>query len=106
MWDAIEKKVKRGERLSGEEGLFLYQQGDILALGELARLVAERRHRKVVYYIVNRHINPTNICVNRCRFCAFSRSEGESGAYELTLDEMIQQVVCAYKGGATEVHIV
>ncbi|MGB9080614.1 MAG: aminofutalosine synthase MqnE, partial [Desulfuromonadaceae bacterium] len=59
-----------------------------------------------VYFNVNRHINPTNICVNRCAFCAFSRTAGENGAYTLALDEICRRAEEAEKEGATEVHIV
>ncbi len=53
----------------------------LAALGALANLVRERLHGDRTYYIINRHINYTNICVNGCRFCAFSRKEGEAGGY-------------------------
>jgi aminodeoxyfutalosine synthase len=59
-----------------------------------------------VYFVVNRHINYTNICSNRCRFCAFSRDEGESGAYTLTVDEVLEKAAEAIREGATEIHVV
>lgn len=59
-----------------------------------------------VFFNVNRHINPTNICVNRCAFCAFSRNPGEQDAYTLTLDEICNHAREAEAERATEVHIV
>ena len=59
-----------------------------------------------VYFVVNRHINYTNVCRNRCRFCAFSRDEGEPGAYTLTVDEVLAKAREAVEQGATEIHIV
>ncbi|HWR58203.1 MAG TPA: aminofutalosine synthase MqnE, partial [Thermodesulfovibrionales bacterium] len=62
------------------------------AIAKLASHVAERKNGRNAYFIVNRHINPTNICVNRCRFCAFSRSKGEEGAFELTINEVVNKL--------------
>lgn len=88
----IKDKVFAGERLSKDEALELFETDDIFFLGNLASYVAEKKNGKNVFYIRNRHINPTNICVNRCRFCAFSRSKGDEGAFELTIDEIIQKI--------------
>jgi aminodeoxyfutalosine synthase len=71
--EPIAAKVERGERLSYEDGLALYRSGDILAVGWMANLVRERMHGDVAYFNVNRHINPTNVCVASCRLCAFGR---------------------------------
>lgn len=89
MLDSIRNKVLSGERLSRDDAISLFQSDDIFTIGRLASHVAERKNGKNAYFIVNRHINPTNICINRCKFCAFSRSKGEEGAYELTIDEII-----------------
>lgn len=99
----IEEKVASGARLEPEEGLFLFEDNDLFSLGRLASKVAERKNGRHVYYVRNRHINPTNICVNRCKFCAFSRSKGEKGAYELTIDEVLSKIS---EGLYREVHIV
>lgn len=99
----IADKVIAGERLSYEEGLSLFRSDDIFWLGRLAAEVAKGKNGKRAYYVRNRHINPTNICVNRCKFCAFSRSKGEKGAYELTIEEIIEKLG---EGSFWEVHIV
>ena len=67
----IRDKVDAGERLSFDDGLFLDEQADLFTLGELANLVRERKNGNVAYYNVNTHLNPTNVCVYRCTFCAF-----------------------------------
>src|ERR1700709_2173507 len=72
----IAEKVQRGERLSFEDGVTLYRSGDVLAVGWLANLVRERMHGDVAYFNVNRHINPTNVCMASCRLCAFGRKKG------------------------------
>ena len=68
---AIASKVLAGERLSREDGVRLYASNDLLAVGFLANHVRERLHGNRVYFNVNRHINPTNVCVASCRLCAF-----------------------------------
>ncbi len=105
-FDTISLKVHSGQRISTDEALHLFTSADLLAVGELAALANERINGSHVYFNVNRHINPTNICVNRCAFCAFSRTVGEEGAYTLALDEICRRAREAEGEGATEVHIV
>lgn len=102
----IADKVKRAERLSEQDALALYTSNDLLMLGELATLANQRLNGDNVYFNVNRHINPTNICVNRCSFCAFSRTGEASDAYTLPIDEMVRRACEAAAQGATEVHLV
>ena len=128
MFKKIRDKVLAGRRVSRDEALTLFETDDIFSLGALASSVAEKKNGKRVSFIRNRHVTPTNICVNRCRFCAFSRSKGEEGAFELTLEEIIRKIESYYsdfnnppsppfskgrydsqprgKGGISEVHIV
>lgn len=101
----IAKKVACGERLSREDGLFLLEDCDILSLGEMASQVKEELHGQRVYFITNRHINPSNICVTRCPLCAFGREATAPGAYTLTLDQ-IKEKVLSTPEGVTEFHIV
>lgn len=105
----IADKVLSGKRLTREDAVSLFQGDDLFTLGRLASNAAEKKNGKNVYFIVNRHINPTNICINRCRFCAFSRSMGEQGAFELTIDEIVEKLGTSnLEPGASpkEVHIV
>lgn len=92
MLRAVSEKVFSGKRLTGEDAVILFRSDDIFTLGRLASHSSEKKNGRHAYFIVNRHINPTNICVNRCRFCAFSRSRGEEGAFELTIDEIIEKL--------------
>ena len=69
---SIREKVEAGERLSLDDGVFLYRPDVPLAeVGELANLVRERKNGNFAYYNINTHLNPTNVCVYRCVFCAF-----------------------------------
>ncbi|MCL6610938.1 MAG: aminofutalosine synthase MqnE [Peptococcaceae bacterium] len=102
----IARKVEAGERLDFEDGVRLLKSGDLLAVGRLADLVRRRKHGNRVYFILNRHINHTNVCVNQCKFCAFGRDEDAPGAYTLSLDE-VEEKALEYRGrGITEIHIV
>jgi aminodeoxyfutalosine synthase len=88
----IEKKILACKRLAPDDALALFQSDDIFTIGRLANIAAERKNGKNAYFIQNHHINPTNICINRCKFCAFSRSKGEKGAYELSIKEIINKL--------------
>jgi len=104
--DLIEK-VERGERLDLEDGVRLFRSDALLAVGWAADLVRTKLNGDRTYYVVNRHINYTNVCKNRCRFCAFSKSEGESGAYALSVDEIIAKAEDARRDvDFTELHLV
>ena len=105
-FESIAQRVTANQRLSVQEALTLFASNDLLAIGELAALANQRKNGGNVFFNVNRHINPTNICVNRCAFCAFSRTTGEEGAYTLALDEICRRAVEAEREGATEVHMV
>ena len=102
----IAQKVLNGQRLSGEDALTLYDSRDVLAVGWLANQVRERRHGDNTYFNVNRHINPTNVCVAACRLCAFGRKKDVPGAYTMALEEAWQTAASGYNEAVTEFHIV
>ena len=102
----IADKVLAGERLSFENGVTLYTCPDLLAVGALANLERERRHGNLAYYVLNQHINQTNICVGGCRFCAFGRAKGATDAYLLTLDDIEARVRAKLDRPITELHVV
>jgi aminodeoxyfutalosine synthase len=103
----IAKKVQDQERLTFKEGVQLFKSTDILAIGAMAQQVRERMHGRRVFYAVNLHVNPTNICSVRCEFCAFSRDAGDPDAYALTLEEIEKNVREAVdRWQINEVHIV
>ena len=119
-------RIAAGERLSLADGHTLYNSPDIHTLGELANMVRERLHGRRAYYNVNLHVNYSNYCVLRCKFCSFYReypkphaSAGrddteqsahtlgmDQGGYELSITEIVSRAKMAYARGATEVHIV
>jgi len=102
----IKDKVLAGERLDEADALVLYATGDILAVGWLANWVRERMHGDTAYFNVNRHINPTNVCVAACRLCAFGRKKDTPGAYTMALEEAFQTAASGYTEAVTEFHIV
>jgi aminodeoxyfutalosine synthase len=102
----IADKVLAGERLSADDGILLYRSPDLLAVGWLANHVREKRHGNITYFNVNRHINPTNVCVAHCRLCAFGRDPSAPGAYTFALEEIYQRAEQGVREGATEFHIV
>jgi aminodeoxyfutalosine synthase len=104
--EPIAEKVFAGERLSGADGVALYRTPDVLAVGWLANHVRERMHGNVAYFNVNRHINPTNVCVAACRLCAFGRKKGSEGAYTMALEEAWESAATGYHEAVTEFHIV
>jgi len=90
----IREKVEAGQRLSFDDGVFLSESADLFTLGELANLVRERKNGQVTYYNVNTHLNPTNVCVYRCTFCAFRsdlRGETPQRMQRQRCSEMILQ---------------
>lgn len=106
VYDIVEKAAS-AERLSFDDGVRLYNSHDLLAIGWAANLVRRRLNGNRTHYIINRHINYTNVCKNNCRFCAFSRREGEPGAYTLSVDEVIRKAEEARRDiDFTELHIV
>ncbi|MGZ9585346.1 aminofutalosine synthase MqnE [Paenibacillus marinisediminis] len=102
----IAEKVERGERLTLEDGVYLYQSDDILTLGQLANLANMRKNGKNVYFIENMSLYFTNVCEAHCAFCNFRKDEGEEGAYTLSGDEMIAFVDQHIHPGVREFHIV
>jgi len=109
MLEKIRGKVLSGKRLTEADALDLFESDDIFLLASLASHIAEKKNGRKAYFVRNRHINPTNICVNRCRFCAFSRSKGQEGAYEMTIAEIVKKLrteKAKLKVPYSELHIV
>src|SRR5947209_2494538 len=102
----IRAKVEAGERLSFDDGVFLDERADLFTLGELANLVRERRNGHFAYYIVNTHLNPTNVCVYRCTFCAFRADLKSPRGYVMTDEQILARAAEADRRGATELHVV
>ena len=102
----IADKVLAGERLDFNDGLVLYGSSDVLAVGWLANYVREQMHGDVTYFNVNRHINPTNVCVAACKLCAFGRKKDDPAGYTMALEEAWETAASGYSEAVTEFHIV
>ncbi len=102
----IARKVLAGERLSFEDGVALYRSTDLLAIGHLANHVREKLNGNAVYFNVNRHINPTNVCVASCKLCAFGRKPEADGAYTMALEQVFETAGQGWTEAITEFHIV
>lgn len=104
---SIALKVLRGERIMFNEGVLLYQKGELGYLGVLANYIREKKNGNYTYFNRNFHIEPTNLCVYDCKFCSYSRLIKErSEGWEATMDEMLSMIKKYDNEPVTEVHIV
>jgi aminodeoxyfutalosine synthase len=101
----IREKVQNGERLSLEDGLFLYESDDLLSIGQMANEMNLRMNGKKVYFIENMSLYFTNVCEAHCAFCHFRRDEGEEGAYTLSPEQMFDFIDQHQQEGMREFHI-
>ncbi len=104
--EPIREKVEAGERLSYDDGLTLFRSPDLLGLGYLANIVRERLHGDVTYFNVNRHINPTDVCVASCRLCAFGKQKRDPNSYTMSLEQVWETAGKGWNEAITEFHIV
>lgn len=102
----IAEKVHAGERLTFEDGLYLDEKADLHTLGHLANIVRERKNGNFAFYNTNIHLNPTNVCVYRCRFCAFRADLKDEKAYTFDEAGIRERVLEGRSAGATEIHVV
>ncbi len=109
-FSTIVKKVDAGKRLDRQDALTLYALDDLPALGALADFVRRRKagaqKANYVYYIHNMHLNPTNFCVETCRFCSYANPQEREKAYTWTVDQVLDQVEQGARLGIKEVHMV
>ena len=89
--DRVEQSLERGERLTREEALGLFDAPDLIRLGRLADQAKRARWQDRAHFVINRQINPTNICVLSCKFCDFATKRGRSNAYEMTIQEILDR---------------
>jgi aminodeoxyfutalosine synthase len=99
---AVWEKVRAGERLGVDEGLACLETSDLLALGRMAEHVKQKKSGEWVYFVINRYVNPTNVCVLSCSFCDFARKKGEDGAFEHSAEDIVRMI----DPDIREVHIV
>ncbi len=102
----IAKKVFQNERITTEDAIELFNSSDLALLGVLANHTKKRLSDNYVFFNRNFHIEPTNICINSCKFCSYRRREGQKGAWECSIEDMVNDVKKFAAAGATEVHIV
>jgi len=103
----IFEKVKNNERITETEGIKLFESRDLIGLGQIADYCNNKKNGNKVYFNINRHINPSNLCINKCQFCAYYRNSlEEEGAYELSIENILKQLKEDVNNGCTEVHIV
>ena len=101
----ILEQVLAGKECSASELVRLYEC-DIFTLGEAANSIRKQKYENKVFFNMNRHINPTNICADVCKFCAFSASRRNPNPYQMTIEEVVAQTLASQSRGAKEVHIV
>jgi aminodeoxyfutalosine synthase len=102
----IAGKLASSERLNRNDGLVLLETTDLINLGRMADAQRRRRHGDKAYFVYNQHLNYTNVCQNRCQFCAFARDDGQQGAYTMTLAEVEAQLRRRIDEPIREVHMV
>ncbi|MFH2051357.1 MAG: aminofutalosine synthase MqnE [bacterium] len=102
----IAARVEAGERLSPEDGLRLASSHDLPALGLLAHHVRARLHGDAVYYNINRHLNPTNVCYVGCELCAYADDPNAEGTWSYTPAECVEIARRDWSPDVTEFHIV
>lgn len=104
--EAIRAKVDAGQRLTAEDGLLLYRTPDLLGVGWLANQVRERLHGNKTFFNVNRHVNPTDVCVANCKLCAYGKRTRDGKAFTLSLEQVWHKAGEGYSEAVTEFHIV
>ncbi len=103
---SVAAKVADGERLNTGDGLLMYRTPDLLGLGWIANSVREKLHGNVTFFNVNRHVNPTDVCVANCKLCAFGKLTRDGKAYTMSLDQVWHKAGEGYSDAVTEFHIV
>jgi len=104
--ESVREKVEAGERLSYDDAVTLYRSNDLLGLGYMANIVRERKHGDLTYFNVNRHINPTDVCIASCRLCAFGKQKRDPNSYTMSLEQVWETAGIGWTEAITEFHIV
>ena len=99
--ESIWQKVRKGDRLSTEDGLTLFATDDIISLGKMASFAQKQKSGDAVYFVLNQKIEPTNVCILSCKFCDFAAKQGSAKAYEMTIEEILGKLTSDIQ----EVHI-
>lgn len=102
----IKEKILANKRLDFEDGLLLYKSRDLIGIGRLADYVRRKRHGDRAYYVYNQHLNYTNVCLNRCLFCAYARDEKEKDAFTLSIEDVMTKLTQRIDEPIRELHVV
>jgi len=104
--EGIYSKVLNSSRLSKEDGIYIYETNDLIGVGQIANHVRRSLHGNKAFYIYNQHLNYTNVCKNRCLFCAYARDRKEKGAYTWSIEEIEKRLLERIDEPVNELHIV
>ena len=102
----IKEKIVKEKRLDFKDGLILFNSNDLIGVGRLADHVRRKRYGKEAYYVYNQHLNYTNVCTNRCLFCAYAKDKGENGAFTLSINDIRERLLERIDEPVRELHIV
>lgn len=102
----IYEKVKCEQRLDFKDGILLYESHDLIGVGRIADYVRKKKYKNIAFYIYNQHLNYTNVCKNRCLFCAYAVNEADKNAYTYTMDDVREQLLSRIKEPVDELHVV
>ena len=104
MVEDILKKAASGERITGEEALYLYDNADLLTLGTYANLIKTKKHKEnIITFVIDRNINYTNVCVSECKFCAFYKKPGAEGGYWISEEDLKSKIQETIDLGGTQI---
>lgn len=104
--ERIFEKLQNRDRLNHADGVSLYHSQDLIGIGRLADMERRRRHGRAAYYVYNQHLNYTNVCSNRCRFCAYAKNDDEKGAFTLSLPRIRKLLAERGDEPVQEIHMV
>jgi aminodeoxyfutalosine synthase len=104
--ESVYSKVVNRARLSKEDGISLFKTFDLTSLGMMADKVRQRLNSNKAYYIYNQHLNYTNICSNRCLFCAYAKDKEDAGAYCFSMDDIETALLDRIDEPVNELHVV
>ena len=102
----IRDKIEAGIRLAPEDARLIFESNDIIGIGAIADHVRRKKHGNKAFYVYNQHINYTNVCINHCRFCAYSRESGQNGAFTLSVKAIEDLILSRIDEPINEIHMV
>ncbi|MCP3899067.1 MAG: aminofutalosine synthase MqnE [Desulfobacteraceae bacterium] len=104
--EPVYSKVSNKTRLSKEDGISLFETFDLTGLGMMANIVRKEKNSNKAYYIYNQHLNYSNICKNKCLFCAYAKDKEDDGAYSYSMADVEEHLLQRIDEPVNELHIV